>query len=322
MYIGIAETLILRGQAEEAPTWIAKAEELISELDDINLEANLAYIQAQQATAQDQHEQALSYYQDYAQLDRERQLRESQSSIQQVLKDVEAREKRALSERDTAITEQQTAQQQRDTAYHWLLAVVTTAVVAMLLALAIISNKFRKHQQQLTRMRATDAVANLPNRKEINRQAQRMITRALTNNRPFALAIIRLHGLKHINNQFGHDAGDKLIREFSDYCQNLLTGEHKIGRINGAQWLLLLPDFDESEAANLFKRITTELPQLTAVSHVNTSSLTAYMGYAQLDLDGESFRHLFERCEQACHHAQQAGPRSIQVAPMPKRLLE
>lgn len=321
MYIGIAETLILRGKADEAPNWIDRAQELINELDDIDLEANLAYIQAQLATAQDKHEQALSYYQDYAQLDRERQLRDSQSSVQQVLKDVEAREKQALSERDEARTAYDIAQQQRNTAYHWLLAVVLIAATLVLMTLAILSSKLRRHELLLRDIRATDAVANLPNRKEINRQAQNMITRALTNKRPFALAIVRLHGLKQMNNQFGHDAGDKLINEFSHYCQNLLTGEQRIGRINGAQWLLLLPDFDESEAANLFKRVTDDLLKLAAIESKSNSSLTAYMGYAQLDLDGESFRHLFERCEEACHNAQQAGPRSIQVAPMPKRLL-
>ncbi|MEX1220818.1 MAG: diguanylate cyclase [Idiomarina sp.] len=321
MYIGIAETLILRGKADEAPSWIVRAEELIGELDDIDLEANLAYIQAQLATAQGQHEQALSYYQDYAQLDRERQLRDSQSSVQQVLKDVEAREKRALSERDEARATYEIAQQQRDTAYHWLLAVVFIATALVFIMLAVLNSKLRSHQLLLSTIRATDAVANLPNRKEINRQAQNMITRALTKNRPFALAIIRLYGLKQMNNQFGHDAGDKLISEFSDYCQKLLSGEQRLGRINGAQWLLLLPDFDESEAANLFKRITDDLLKLAAVENTGKSSLTAYMGYAQLDLDGESFRHLFERCEEACHKAQQAGPRSIQIAPMPKRLL-
>lgn len=320
MHLGIAEAFVLEGKADRASPRLTEAEAIIAELDDINLKANLAYTQAQYATARGQHEEALSYYQDFAQLDRERQQQASQSSILEVISNIESREAFALEQRDEAQKALAAAVQQRDYAFKWFALSATMAVAAFVFVVIFATMLNRKYERKIKHFERTDPLTQLPNRKSVNVMAQKMITKALVHKESFSLSLIQLDGIKQVNNQLGHDAGDELIKLFSDLCKELLETKHIIGRVNGTQWLVLLSQFDESEAAEIFHKMNQELQQRYVSKDKSRSYITTYMGYAQLDLDGESFRNLFERCETALMHAQQAGPKSIQVAPMPKRL--
>jgi len=320
MHLGIAEALILEDKPDQASPNLTEAEAIIAELDDIDLRANLAYTQAQYATARGEHEQALSFYQDYAQLDRERQNQASKSSITELISNIESREAFAIAQRDEAQQALEEAVIQRNYAFKWFALSVAMAVAAFVFAVIFATMLNRKYQRKLKLLERTDPLTQLPNRKAVNVMAQKMITKALVHKQPFALSLIQLDGIKQVNNQLGHDAGDDLLKLFSDLCKDLLGENHIMGRVNGTQWLILLSQFDESEAADLFQQMNTELQKRYVSKDKSRSYITSYMGYAQLDLDGESFRNLFERCETALLHAQQTGPKSIQVAPMPKRL--
>lgn len=322
MALGIAETYIYQNQPEAAAPYLNQAETLINGLEDLSLRSTLAYVQAQFASSNGNHELALSFYQAYVQLDRERQDQAAQTNMRKLVEDLQQREQLAISQRDQALQQLQQRRQQVQQLQWQYLAVLS---VILVLLLALHSWRWwqsRKLQHELAYIRSHDVLSEAPNRQHINSIAQQAITRALVNKHGLSIGIIEIDHLKMINSQLGHDFGDLLIQQFSLLMQRKLQPTHCFGRVNGAQWLIIFAQFETADAHTWHADFNAAFQQISVQSSLSEASnatppLSCSMGFARLDLDGESFKAFFKRAEDALH---QGNPGQFTAAAMPPPL--
>lgn len=114
----------------------------------------------------------------------------------------------------------------------------------------------------------TDSMTGLANRKEFERALDRAIASAKRYRRPLTLVMLDLDGLKQINDEQGHQAGDAAIREVGGALQAAVRASDTSARVGGDEFALAMPDTTVDQALEVLRRIEA----LLAGSHLRVSA--------------------------------------------------
>jgi diguanylate cyclase (GGDEF)-like protein len=120
--------------------------------------------------------------------------------------------------------------------------------------------------QTLLENATQDALTELPNRREFDRQLTRELERSSRYGEIFSLAIIDLDYFKQLNDTRGHQAGDVLLHEAARTIEDACRASDVAARLGGDEFALLLPETNQFEAAALCERLRAEVETLADVS--------------------------------------------------------
>ncbi len=123
-------------------------------------------------------------------------------------------------------------------------------------------HKLRSTQKQLAarnRELATlyeiDALTQLFNRRKIDLILQEAIIESGNSSEPLTLIMLDIDMLKQINDEYGHQIGDRVIRSVADHLRLTARGNDNIGRWGGEEYLIVCPDTDRESAQILSERL-------------------------------------------------------------------
>ncbi len=105
----------------------------------------------------------------------------------------------------------------------------------------------------------TDALTGLHNRRYLERRLEEEVTRALRYQHPLSCIFIDADHFKRINDNYGHNAGDAVLRELSLRVKECLRASDVATRFGGEEFALLLPQTEAREAFNLAERIRQKI---------------------------------------------------------------
>lgn len=109
-------------------------------------------------------------------------------------------------------------------------------------------------------MATHDSLTGLSNRRMLEEQLPREMARARRSGMPLCVAIIDIDHFKAYNDTHGHLAGDEVLRECARAWDGALRGEDTIVRFGGEEFLVLLPDTEPEEAAEVVERLRERTP--------------------------------------------------------------
>ncbi|MEO4010874.1 diguanylate cyclase [Chromobacterium piscinae] len=109
-----------------------------------------------------------------------------------------------------------------------------------------------------------DALTNLHNRMAANEQLQEEHLRYKRTGAPYAVLLLDVDHFKRVNDTFGHDAGDRVLRHIADTLRNSARATDFVARYGGEEFLLLLPETDAAGAAVLAEKIRAAVEQSQA----------------------------------------------------------
>jgi diguanylate cyclase (GGDEF)-like protein/PAS domain S-box-containing protein len=121
------------------------------------------------------------------------------------------------------------------------------------------------HERKLARERLHwaayhDDLTGLPNRRFFYEQVQRALDEAIKAQTKVGLLLMDLDHLKLVNDRFGHDAGDALLREFARRLQSLAGDRYAVARLGGDEFGLLLPEVEhEAEVVAIARFILNRM---------------------------------------------------------------
>jgi len=133
--------------------------------------------------------------------------------------------------------------------------------------------RLKSQNDELERMALHDSLTNLPNRRLFNDRLQKLIQSSLRTQREFAVVVIDLNNFKRVNDVYGHDQGDELLRQFANRVRHTLREADTAARIGGDEFVLLLDDIDEQSCVALCERI-----RVSAVKSYFLSKVEATVG--------------------------------------------
>lgn len=160
---------------------------------------------------------------------------------------------------------------------------------------------------QLRQDALTDPLTGAHNRRGLNVLLERLINK----HTPFAVLEIDIDFFKRVNDTYGHDVGDKVLKLLTEIIQHVSRKGDIVARTGGEEFLLILPHEDSNNAFNIAERLrktvaTTAMPQ---VGCINIS-----IGIALWPVHGESVELVFKCADRALYSAKKTGRNKTVVA--------
>ena len=184
-----------------------------------------------------------------------------------------------------------------------------------IVALSVDVTDEREQQKMLHFLASTDPLTNLPNRRHFQSVLEKALNRATQSRERAALISLDLDHFKMINDSFGHQVGDDVLRQVADRLRkNLRFSDHlgseaveshhmTISRQGGDEFMVLLPHINEANDAAIVARRLIEALQSPFEVGSDRLQLGTSIGIAICPEDGENPEVLVQRCDQALSNA-------------------
>ena len=206
-----------------------------------------------------------------------------------------------------------------------LTAAVTIGLLARCVWIALVVQRLRarltRKNDELTEALAKIAVlatrdecTALPNRRSILETLDREIARSRRDGTPLSLAYIDLDRFKSINDLFGHNVGDQVLRQFADAAIQTIRETDRIGRVGGEEFLLMMPATSLANARASMERLRERLKAIDWGQIDSSLNVTASIGVATYR-PGEAREVLMQRADQAMFVGKSAGRDKIVLSP-------
>ena len=183
-------------------------------------------------------------------------------------------------------------------------------LLALLAALAV---RQARKSRRLRVMAMVDPLTGAASRLRIDTDAARAILRAGRDGSPLALLMLDLDRFKAINDQYGHAAGDKVLRATTAAWQAQLREHDPLGRIGGEEFLVVCPDTTPERALVVANRLCEASRALRFPEIDPGLRVTVSIGIAHASGDGDSRDALFDRADAALYRAKQQGRDRVEL---------
>ncbi len=134
---------------------------------------------------------------------------------------------------------------------------------------------------QMQSLAVTDALTDLFNRRHFHHLLQHEIERARRYHTPLSLALIDVDHFKLVNDQFGHDGGDQVLREITQRCRKMLRDVDTLARYGGEEFALLLPETSYDAALAAARRLQQGIASAPFLVDHQPIQITLSIGVAE-----------------------------------------
>lgn len=163
--------------------------------------------------------------------------------------------------------------------------------------------------KELTELSNLDFLSRLYNRRYFFEMGKKLYENFRRGNLKLTLAMIDIDHLKHVNDTYGHFAGDNAIKHVADkLCKNLRATDI-IARYGGEEFSVLCTDVKPGEASTLFERIRRSVNETPVNAGQNSLTLTISTGVTSRK--SESFEGMIHAADMLLYHAKQNGRNSV-----------
>jgi two-component system, cell cycle response regulator len=177
-------------------------------------------------------------------------------------------------------------------------------------------DRLRYNVQLSLEMAITDQLTGLHNRRYMSRHLDTLIAGSNKSGKPIAFLIFDIDHFKRVNDTYGHDIGDEVLKEFAGRIAANVRGIDLACRYGGEEFVVVMPDTDIEFAYSVAERLrksveTTPFDISRAPHHLN---VTISIGIAGSRAPGDSAAALLHRADQALYRAKNDGRNRVVAA--------
>ncbi|MBW9261940.1 MAG: PAS domain S-box protein [Candidatus Thiodiazotropha sp. (ex. Lucinisca nassula)] len=182
-------------------------------------------------------------------------------------------------------------------------------------AVSVITNitDEKNSEAKLEQLAHYDNLTKLPNRMLAIDRLQQMTARADRTSELMAVCYLDLDGFKQVNDTYGHEAGDKLLRQTASRLGLCIRYGDTVSRLGGDEFLILLAGLnDQHETQNILGRILEQVSKAYSIGDINVSSVSASIGVTLYPIDNTDADGLIRHADQAMYLAKRLGKNRYQ----------
>lgn len=157
----------------------------------------------------------------------------------------------------------------------------------------------------------TDALTGVPNRRYALERMQQEWASAARNGRPLSVMIIDLDDFKPINDAFGHDIGDMVLRQTADVLRGALRGQDVLCRTGGDEFLVICPETGLDAALTCAERLRLAAQHLRIETGGPVLQLTVSIGVAARDDSMADVDALIKHADRGVYQAKGQGRNEV-----------
>ncbi|MEA3406140.1 MAG: GGDEF domain-containing protein, partial [Pseudomonadota bacterium] len=166
------------------------------------------------------------------------------------------------------------------------------------------------YEKKLQKLTVTDELTGIGNRLACNETLSREIQRSHRYSIPLSLIMLDIDFFKKVNDTYGHDVGDLVLKEVACVVSGMLRDSDKVCRFGGEEFMVILPETNDSVAKQIAERIREAIKNLTS-AEVPTQ-ITMSLGVTTLT-KWDSEATLIKRADKALYLAKERGRDRVEV---------
>ncbi|MBD9593942.1 MULTISPECIES: PleD family two-component system response regulator [Ensifer] len=178
------------------------------------------------------------------------------------------------------------------------------------------NDRLRSSVQQTIELAVTDGLTGLHNRRYFDTHLKLLMDRAAARGRPLSICMTDIDRFKQVNDTYGHDVGDEVLREFANRIRTTVRGADLACRFGGEEFIVVMPDTSAEMAAGVAERLRTIIESLPfAIPQADGPlKVTASMGIATLRPGSDTAEALLKRADTALYQAKHEGRNRVVAA--------
>jgi len=165
----------------------------------------------------------------------------------------------------------------------------------------------KQAEQEITRLAMEDHLTGLPNRRAAEARLQLEWDRARRMRSPFALALLDIDHFKRVNDQFGHEVGDRMLRHVAQTVKAALRGGDWVARWGGEEFLICFHGLDATGALAAGERMREHVKASPLAADAGDLAVTVSLGVSVYRPAVESTARMMVEADGLLYAAKEAG---------------
>ena len=162
-------------------------------------------------------------------------------------------------------------------------------------------------RDHLARLVSTDSLTDVHSRRWWFEIAATEFSRCRRYDRALSVIVIDLDFFKRVNDTYGHDSGDAVLRRFAEMLRGQCRQSDIIGRLGGEEFAILVTETSGSEAERVASRIVHACRNLAVSTHAGVVGCTCSIGISEVRADDENIEGVMRRADRALYEAKRGG---------------
>jgi two-component system cell cycle response regulator len=164
-----------------------------------------------------------------------------------------------------------------------------------------------KYHEEIYRMTIVDGLTQIHNKRALFEALEKELMRARRYERDLSLLMFDIDFFKRINDQYGHLAGDHVLRELARIVQERIRREEVFARYGGEEFVILLPETPLPGAAALAESLRARVANHAFVFQGERIPVTVSIGTALLGENDKVAADLIQRADEKLYEAKRGG---------------
>lgn len=170
-----------------------------------------------------------------------------------------------------------------------------------------IHEKEIQYLEELQYLSTTDPLTGLFNRRRMYEALELQMNNTQRYQEQFSLIIFDIDDFKHINDHYGHNVGDDVLKAIAESVKNIVRKTDYVCRWGGEEFLVLLPKIKQEDAVVIAEKLRVEIEALLYPQGLH---VTCSFGVAQYK-EGIAINDLINSADQALYHAKKIGKNTV-----------
>jgi two-component system cell cycle response regulator len=169
--------------------------------------------------------------------------------------------------------------------------------------------RLRRSFRESLALAGTDPLTGLYNRRYFDSHLERLVEHLGATGKPLSLLMLDIDFFKKVNDEHGHDVGDKVLKEFAARVATSLRGIDLVARYGGEEFMVVMPDTDFETAQRLAERLRAQIADAPfgIAGEDSTVAVTTSIGIAISGGAEDNAGALVKRADESLYAAKQGG---------------
>jgi two-component system cell cycle response regulator len=171
------------------------------------------------------------------------------------------------------------------------------------------TERLRDNVMQSMELAITDPLTGLYNRRYMESHTGLLVGRAVEREKPLSMLVLDIDHFKSVNDGYGHEAGDEVLREFADRLRSCIRGVDLACRLGGEEFVVVMPDTDMGIASRVAERIRRRMAgePFSIDRGARSIEVTISIGLSGLNGAEDLPDQILKRADEALYRAKRTG---------------